>query len=125
MATQYMHKPITVASDTPAFGDVSVTHNVPFVPGTARYDREALGSYNAVLIDATLADGTQVSLWPDGTIQVTGKLSPDRSTNFRIDADNDVIKDRFTYLETVGHEHASADALEAAMDAGEAYGHER
>jgi hypothetical protein len=96
-----MHAPISVAKDTPAFKDVRATHNVGMEPGYAGYKLHQVDDTNAVLVNATLADGTQVSLWPDGTIQLTGAHTPERSTNFRIQADDPIITGRFQYLGTI------------------------
>jgi hypothetical protein len=96
-----LHAPIAIA-DTESFGDVRVLHNVPLLGNGYSYDRANMDETNAVLIDATLADGTRVSLWPDGTIQLTPSGNGAVSYNHRIGGTLASIE----YLETV---HGAAD----------------
>jgi hypothetical protein len=86
MNTDSMHDLITVDPDVhPPFGEVNIVHNVPLsVEG--HYHRESAGPSNAVLAELTLTDGTQVTVWPDGYMQVTGKDS-DTSQLHRITTD--------------------------------------
>jgi hypothetical protein len=86
MNTDSMHDPISVDPAVhPAFGAVKILHNVP-MRSAGEYSSQSAGPSNAVLAELTLADGTQVTVWPDGYMQVTGKDS-DTSQLHRITAD--------------------------------------
>lgn len=86
MNTDPMHDLTHVDPDVhPPFGEVRILHNVP-MRSAGEYDSQAAGPSNAVLAELTLADGTQLTVWPDGYMQVTGKGS-DTSQLHRITVD--------------------------------------
>lgn len=83
-AINMMHAVITVP-DAPQFRTVEVTHHVRLTP-TGAYTRGQADQYNAVLLTATLADGTQLAIWPDGTVSVTNDGARE-SHNYRFNGD--------------------------------------
>jgi hypothetical protein len=80
MSLQSMHDSVNVGPFTgdvhvPAFETVCVTHAVQPESqiGTRAYSAEMLegqSSFSAIMVTAVLRDGTNVTVWGDGTVQL-------------------------------------------------------